>query len=171
VSPIDLVSPLNTKSIRFEGIAIDMIVFEDIVPDVGKYSYYKSKRRISIRSNKRQKVEEVSKIEPKERSISWPLANDHKENAIEITSTLLSFVRDNSIKVGELGDALDNHRVDISQLQDHLKQQKDQMEMGFIQQIMEKEYLYNIEVDKMKNIHEKEVTKLKEEYQEQFKIS
>jgi hypothetical protein len=41
------------------------------------------------------------------------------------------------------------------------------MEMGFIQQIKEKEYLYNIEVYNLENVHEQEITKLKLEYREQ----
>jgi hypothetical protein len=59
-------TPLNALTSSCEGITTDMIVFEGYCTRCRKIFYSKSKRIISTRSNKRQKVEEVSEIEPKE---------------------------------------------------------------------------------------------------------
>jgi hypothetical protein len=84
------------------------VVFEDTLPDVGTYFYNKAKRRIATRDNKCQRImEESIGSKPKERSISWPLGNDPKENAIETTSSLHAFVGDNFNTMGELSVALD----------------------------------------------------------------
>jgi hypothetical protein len=57
---------------------------------------------------------------------------------------IYSFAGANSITVGELGVSLDNCKVKISLLKEQLKLQMDQMEMDFMQNIKEKEYLYII---------------------------
>lgn len=50
----------------------------------------------------------VTNSEPKERSISWPLGNDPKENAIETTSARHAFAGANANTVGKLSVDLDH---------------------------------------------------------------
>jgi len=56
---------------------------------------------------------------------------------------------------------LDSYKVQVSLLEEKLKQQKDQMEVGFLKKMKEKKYFHSIEVNNMKNMRAQEVVNLK----------
>lgn len=64
----------------------------------------------------------VTNSEPKERSISWRLGNDPKENAIETTSARHAFAGANANTIGKLSVDLDHCKVQISLLEEQLRQ-------------------------------------------------
>jgi hypothetical protein len=59
-TPIEPNTPLNALPNCFNSITKSMIVFEETVPDLGRYFYNKSERRIATKSNKRPRMEEVT---------------------------------------------------------------------------------------------------------------
>jgi hypothetical protein len=67
-------------------------------------------------------------------------------NATDITSSLSAFVGENLVTISELNDTLDNYKTKLSVLEEHLKQQKAQMENEFKKQEDEKYNLYRVEI-------------------------
>jgi hypothetical protein len=121
--PIDLGTPLNVILVGLYGTIKDLVVFEETLPYVRTYFYNKAKRRRATKDNKCQRMlEEPTELEIKERSISWPLGSDPKEKSIETTSILHAFAWDNFNIVGELSVSLDQCRLQISSLEEKLKQ-------------------------------------------------
>jgi hypothetical protein len=83
-----------------------VIELDDVVVVVGEYYYKNKTMAIERRMNKRKRREFSLHKESSERNIKWKEGSNHKENAMQNSSTLNVFPGANAMLVCELGEAL-----------------------------------------------------------------